>query len=415
MKKILIFLLAFCLSHSFAGAQDSVAVASLTADDGLAADSVAVSDTLPWTALLCQRLDSLVATPLLERSQLGLMVYDLTADSTLYTYGHRQTLRPASTMKLLTAITGIETLGADFQMKTSLYYTGSVSGGTLRGNLVSVGGMDPLFDGNDMAAFVSKVRHAGIDTIRGRLLADVTMKDDDRWGEGWCWDDDNYSLTPLLYNRKDNFLEALRRELQRDGVVIVDTFYSSMSPSQRQRHFVCSRSHGIGELLVPMMKDSDNLFAECLFYLIAANAEGRPAKGKQAANQVKRMIQRVGLTPGDYRVADGSGLSLYNYVSAELEVRLLRYAWQHREIFDLLRASLPIAGVDGTLASRMSKGPAAGNVCAKTGSVSGISSLAGYCKAQNGHTLAFCIINQGIMRMADGRGFQDQICNTLCE
>lgn len=413
MKKILIFLLAFCLCHSFAGAQDNVAVASPTADDSLVADTVAVSDSLPWTVRLRQRLDSLVASPLLERSQLGLMVYDLTDDSTLYTYGHRQTLRPASTMKLLTAITGIETLGADFQMKTSLYYTGTVSGGTLRGNLVSVGGMDPLFDRNDLAAFISKVRHAGIDTIRGRLLADVTMKDDDRWGEGWCWDDDNYSLTPLLYNRKDDFLEALRRELRRDGVVIVDTFYSSMTPSQRQRHFVCSRSHGIGELLVPMMKDSDNLFAECLFYLIAANTEGRPAKGKQAANQVKRMIQRVGLNPGDYRVADGSGLSLYNYVSAELEVRLLRYAWRHREIFDLLLASLPIAGVDGTLASRMAKGPAAGNVRAKTGTVSGISSLAGYCKAPNGHTLAFCIINQGIMRMADGRGFQDSVCAAL--
>ena len=54
---------------------------------------------LPWPANLQTRLDSLVTDPLLERTQLGLMVYDLSADSILYSYGGKQTLRPASTMK----------------------------------------------------------------------------------------------------------------------------------------------------------------------------------------------------------------------------------------------------------------------------------------------------------------------------
>ena len=61
------------------------------------------------------RLDSLMQDPLLERTQLGLMVYDLTADSTIYTYGAKQTLRPASTMKLLTAVTALDQLGGDYQ------------------------------------------------------------------------------------------------------------------------------------------------------------------------------------------------------------------------------------------------------------------------------------------------------------
>ena len=409
MQKKLLLILTFCLCQALVSAQSDRFPGELTLGDSLA------TDTLSWEQQLSVRLDSLLATPLLERSQLGLMVYDLTASSTLFTYGHRQALRPASTMKLLTAITGIETLGADFQMKTSLYYTGSVSNGTLSGNLICVGGMDPLFDRSDLTAFVSKVRHQGIDTIRGRLLADVTMKDDDRWGEGWCWDDDNPTLTPLLYDRKDNFLEALGRELRRDGVVIVDTFYSSMAPAQRQQHYVGSRSHGLNELLVPMMKESDNLYAECLFYLIAANTDSKPAKAKQTANQVKRLIQRVGLRPGDYRIADGSGLSLYNYVSAELEVRLLRYAWQHRNIYTLLYDALPIAGVDGTLKDRMKKTPAQGNVHAKTGTVSGISSLAGYCTAANGHQLCFAIINQGVLKVSDGRNLQDSLCRVLCE
>jgi D-alanyl-D-alanine carboxypeptidase/D-alanyl-D-alanine-endopeptidase (penicillin-binding protein 4) len=63
----------------------------------------------------------------------------------------------------------------------------------------------------------------------------------------------------------------------------------------------------------------------------------------------------------------------------------------------------------------MTKGPAKGNVRAKTGTLTGISSLAGYCTAANGHELAFCIINQGVLRNAQGRTFQDKVCTALCQ
>jgi D-alanyl-D-alanine carboxypeptidase/D-alanyl-D-alanine-endopeptidase (penicillin-binding protein 4) len=62
------------------------------------------------------------------------------------------------------------------------------------------------------------------------------------------------------------------------------------------------------------------------------------------------------------------------------------------------------------------KGPyTKGNVHAKTGTLTGVSSLAGYCRAANNHLLAFCIINQGVMKNADGRGFQDRVCTALCQ
>jgi len=63
----------------------------------------------------------------------------------------------------------------------------------------------------------------------------------------------------------------------------------------------------------------------------------------------------------------------------------------------------------------MQKTAAEGNVRAKTGTVTGISSLAGYCLAANGHQLAFCIINQGILHQKDGRDFQDKVCEVLCQ
>lgn len=97
------------------------------------------------------------------------------------------------------------------------------------------------------------------------------------------------------------------------------------------------------------------------------------------------------------KIADGSGLSLYNYVSADLEVKLLRYAYQNNNVYLHLYPSLPVAGQDGTLKNRMRGTFTAGNVRAKTGTLTGISSLAGYCTAANGHQICFSIINQGLV------------------
>ena len=116
-----------------------------------------------------------------------------------------------------------------------------------------------------------------------------------------------------------------------------------------------------------------------------------------------------------YRIADGSGLSLYNYVTPEILTRLLTYAYRNTNLFMNLYTALPIAGQDGTLKKRMKEPETNGKVRAKTGTLAGISSLAGYAMTPNYHMLAFCIINQGIMKNAEGRGFQDKVCAALCK
>ena len=379
--------------------------------DTLVADSL---PPVPWEQQVRLQLDSLIAnSSLLETTQLGLMVWDLDGDSAFYYHNHRQRMRPASTMKLMTAVTALDLYGGNHPFTTELRSRGPISGRTLYGDLICVGGMDPAFDGGDLQVFVDRIRSAGIDTICGRIVADRSMKDTLLLGEGWCWDDDNPCLSPLLVNRKDNFLQRFTRDIQSAGIVLCDTC-NQLSTLNSQLSTLFSLSHSFDQILTRMMKQSDNLYAECMFYHIAL-ATSRPATQKNARTAVRQMIQRLGYDPARYRVADGSGLSLYNYVSAELLTSLLRYAWRSDRIREHLVPSLPLAGVDGTLKDRMQKSKAYRNVRAKTGTLTGISSLAGYLTAANGHQFAFCIINQGVMKNADGKAFQDKVCTALCQ
>ena len=367
---------------------------------------------LPWPVNLQARLDSLITDPLLERTQLGLMVYDLSADSVLYSYCGKQTLRPASTMKLLTSVTALDVLGSSYNYRTSLYYKGTIADGVLTGDLWLVGGMDPLFDDTDMHIMAETLHRVGVDSISGRIVRDVSFKEEALLGEGWCWDDDNPQLSPLLVSRKDEFADRFKEELVKCGVAVNAPITTDRLP--KDVLLICSRSHRLGEVLEPMMKESDNLYAESMFFQIAATVGKRPATAAHARQIIKTTLTKAGVTGIPYRIADGSGLSLYNYVTPELMVRLLRYAYLKRDVMAVLYPALPVAGVDGTLKKRMKGGAAEGNVHAKTGTLSGISSLAGYCRAANQHLLAFCIINQGIMKNAEGRDFQDKVCEQLC-
>lgn len=367
---------------------------------------------LPWPQSVQLQLDRLVGSDMFKTSQLGLMVYDLTADSAIYCYNERQMMRPASTMKVITAITALDRLGGSYQFKTDLCYTGKVENGTLTGDVYCVGHMDPRFNSDDMNAFVESLQKMGVDTIRGRLYADKSFKEATLLGEGWCWDDDNPELSALPYGRKDKFMERFERELREAGIIV--QAYSAVSAKPDSAYCICTRFHTMDQILMKMMKESDNLYAESMFYQLAASTGDRPATAADGRKLVRRLIDKIGLKGSAYKIADGSGLSLYNYVSPELEVRMLRYARQNQNIYLHLLPSLPKAGMDGTLRNRMSSTFTRDNVRAKTGSVTGVYSLAGYLTASNGHEICFSIINQGIMHGKNARAFQDRVCEALC-
>ena len=370
---------------------------------------------LSWKENITARLDGILRSALLETVQTSVMVWDLTDDVPVYQFRERLHLRPASTMKCVTAIATLDKLGADYDFKTRLYYTGEIDDSTqvLRGDLYCVGGMDPMLSSSDVTEMARAVRDLGIKTIEGSVYADLSFKDRDRLGKGWCWDDKNPNLSPLLVDGKDEFTYRLSRKLEDMGVTLNGSTGERQLPANAQ--LLTTRTHSIRQVLHRMMKVSDNLYAESVFYQLAANGGTRWASAKFARQYENDLFSRIGLNPRDYNVADGSGLSLYNYVTTELEVKLLRYVYQRPDIYEAYLEAQPIAGVDGTLRNRMRGTAAAGNVRAKTGTVKGVSSLAGYLTASNGHLLCFSIINNGGLSNGPMRNFQNKICVALCQ
>lgn len=361
---------------------------------------------------LTDRLKNLLNDPIFERSQVGLYVYDLTDNKCLFVHNEDQCMRPASNQKLVTAISALHILGTDYQYKTVLYRDDhEIKDGAIH-HLYIKGGYDPLLCESDLVAFADSIKKQGISRIQSDIYLDLSFKDDKRLGWGWCWDDKEVPLTPLLCNNKNKFKERFSAVLRRCGIEWEGNFRSKKVPGSAVQLATCL--HTIDQVLLPMMKDSDNSMAESMFYQIAAHNHSHPGTRKMAVAKIENLIRDLGLTPSHYQIADGSGLSLYNYLSPRLLGKLLQFAYNNNKIYTHLLPSLPIAGEDGTLEKRMLNTAAADNVQAKTGTVEGVSTLSGYCTAANGHRLCFSIMNQGIRKTKTGRDFQDDVCEVLC-
>jgi D-alanyl-D-alanine carboxypeptidase/D-alanyl-D-alanine-endopeptidase (penicillin-binding protein 4) len=206
--------------------------------------------------------------------------------------------------------------------------------------------------------------------------------------------------TPIMrnvsvYNPTQYFLTALRDALILNGIDIrgpaVDIDDVQDAPDGDAGTTVITyQSPTLATIAATMMKQSQNLYAETLI-----SAAG-------GVEQARAVLETWGIGPADVHIADGSGLSRYNLLTAEALVAILTRVGEQQASRAQFEAALPVAGRDGTLADRMLKTRAEGNVKAKTGSFTNARSLSGYVRAANGETLVFAIIanNYGIPAQA---------------
>ncbi|MCH5181107.1 MAG: D-alanyl-D-alanine carboxypeptidase/D-alanyl-D-alanine-endopeptidase [Prevotellaceae bacterium] len=374
-----------------------------------ATDGIVQSDDSLYNAI-AMRVDSVLTRLYDPRATVSVDIADAVTGQRLYRSGAVRSLRPASCQKVLTTWSAIAMLGSHYLFHTRLYADSIPTDTLLRCNLYVRGEMDPLFSRADVKVFVDTLLARGIRTIEGDIVFDDSYKDEHRLGEGWCWDDNNPVLTPLLCDGRDILPQTLCEELSRAGISLRGALRIGYVPSHAD--LLCDRTHPLTAVLTPMMKNSINLYAESVFYALG-RLGGRRSTALEAAAVIERQIKKLNLHPADYRIADGCGLSLYNYASAELLCTVLVSAWNDDEQRRVLFPTLPIAGVDGTLARRMRHSTARGKVHAKTGTLTGVSNLSGYATTADGRTLAFSLFCSGFLSDTEFHHLQDMLCEVM--
>ncbi len=197
------------------------------------------------------------------------------------------------------------------------------------------------------------------------------------------------------------YLSAFKYILNEEGIDVSNCEISETRGSRPQSAspLWIHTSPPLSELLAPIMKMSLNLSAETLVRTLALElrGEGNFARGKEV---VEETLGRMGISKDSYSYADGSGLSRLNLVSADALVRILKFMHQHPH-FRCFYDALAIAGVDGTLATRMKRTKAENNVHAKTGTFANASALSGYVQTADGEMLAFSILANNYVASKD--------------
>ena len=162
-------------------------------------------------------------------------------------------------------------------------------------------------------------------------------------------------------------------------------------------------------MLVEANLNSNNLYAEALLRTLGSKVNSLDSNSQTGLIAAKQALTNLGVDPKGYVMADGSGLSRHNLVSPDAIAQTLS-AMSSSQYATVYRASLPVAGVSGTLLNRLKNTPAQGVVSAKTGTMSGVLALSGYINAPNYEPLVFSIIiNQSNQSSATIRQAVDEV------
>jgi D-alanyl-D-alanine carboxypeptidase/D-alanyl-D-alanine-endopeptidase (penicillin-binding protein 4) len=217
-----------------------------------------------------------------------------------------------------------------------------------------------------------------------------------------------------IVHPEEYFLVLLKEELEKNDIVITgDLGLATFDYDQLQPLLSIKKSYK--DVIVNLNKMSDNLSAEMTILALSEKYFELPASTIKGLKYVDSLIIQAGFKPDNYRIVDGSGVSHYNLVSAELTLGILKlFYYQYPELQKTLENSFPFAGVDGTLRNRMKNTPAQNKIKAKTGTISGVSTLSGYAYAENGDVFAFSIFVQNHFRKSQRVvEIQNRICEIL--
>jgi serine-type D-Ala-D-Ala carboxypeptidase/endopeptidase (penicillin-binding protein 4) len=348
----------------------------------------------------------------------GVYVRDLDSGRTLFESKADVARVPASVEKLYTTSAALLRFGPDATLKTTIAGDGFMDpDGVWRGNLYLRGGGDPTLNREDLQLLASDLAAAGIIRVDGSVLGDETRFDGLRgsYDSGGAYDSDMGGvLSALTLARgfaKDGTPAAqaarqLAKVLRGEGIRVEGRSGVGTAPENASQ-LASVDSPAMRDLIRLTNVPSDNFLAEMLVKNLGASFGGAGTTTAGVA-VVRSTLTSFGVHP---QIVDGSGLSRADRTTPRQVVRLLE-TMHHQEIAGSFEGSLAVAGRTGTIRKRMRGTPAQDRCRAKTGTLVGVSSLAGVCTAVGGHTIAFAMLmnRAGISR---AHSVQDRITTAI--
>ena len=466
-------------------------------------------------ASLTRMIDSMVNAPEFRTALWGILIVDPEARDTLYAHHAAKLFIPASNQKLVSSSVALELLGPEYRFRTTFAAHGTISNGTLNGDLAVIGRGDPtmsdrMLKGDAMAAMraiADSLSQRGIRRITGNVLAVGDAFSGPVRGAAWPWDGLNGAsfagVDELLFNEalstfrvrpganvgdtavvetrpartfptvrvtattiaRDTATRALGNGRGARGGTRVSAYHDTLTSAVIVRGqialgdsatvtlphhdpntaFVAALTEALSERGIAVDRQATTWTQESrvdsLFTVLSVPlSEIMPVVNKPSQNQVAEVflrvlgLERAGVGTADsgrrvierqfaewkipadgFIVRDGSGLSRSDLISPEAIVGILE-VMRKSPNFTVFYESLPIAGVDGTIRTRMRDTPAQGNLRAKTGTLSMVRSLSGYIRTADGRLLEFSMLcNNWTTPQASVDRVQDAIGSALAQ
>ena len=350
---------------------------------------------------LSSSLGSALRAQGIAQSRTAAIVLDARSGETVFASNDRASLLPASAEKLAVSYAALRVLGPRYRFRTELVGVGIRTGRVWHGNLGLVGYGDPTLTRADIDRLARRFAATGIRRVAGRVFGDDTYFDSRRDAPGWK------SSYVGIESRPLSALSVARLPLVGWNASAAAAAHA-LTDALRSRGIAVSGRAGLGQapagavpiafdlserlavLVHRMNADSDNFVAEMVLKALGVTAAERGSSAA-GAKVVRATLRDAGVPLAGVRIADGSGLSVFDRVTVRALAGVLHAGASDRSFGAIFRESLAVAGRSGTLHARLDVRPTQGRVRAKTGTTNRASALAGFV----GRRYVFAIVQNG--------------------
>jgi D-alanyl-D-alanine carboxypeptidase/D-alanyl-D-alanine-endopeptidase (penicillin-binding protein 4) len=384
----------------------------------------------------------LILSSLPNGTTTGIVIYNPLNQDTIFVMNEKIPMIPASLTKLFTTATSLNVMNSNHKLSTKLFTNDlNLKDGIINGNIYIKGFGNSLFTENDLRDFVNKLSEMNLKEITGDVIGDDTYIDNIYTREDWIENekanvrlpaisalvlDRNTTTVKKKVKRRFRYISEnikdpplfiatrLKELLKAAGIKVNGNANKGNTPSNT--YALTEKFTELKDLISLINKHSDNFLAECLFKTLGAEASGLQGNSYFSQQAIQKFLKENNIYTAGTEIVDGSGISRFDQATPLAINGVLEKMYFDLLHFDDFYNSLSIAGVDGTLRGRLMGTAAENNFRGKTGSLNGVSGLAGYLMDPNGDDLIITIIFE-FNKSGWGyyRDVQDQIIQLLAE